>query len=92
MSSDSTRRRERARTRQQYHRVDGLGDVVVRAGFEADHLVDVGVARREDQDRAIEGLAQLAADRQAVYAGQHQVEQHNTRFNVGEMCQCTVAA
>ena len=63
-----------ARTRQQHHRVDGLGHVVVGSGPEPDDLVNVGVSRRENQDRTVKKFAQFAANRQAVSTGQHQVE------------------
>ena len=41
---------------------------MARAGFEADHLVDVGVAGGKDQYRAFEYVPQLAAQVEAVGA------------------------
>ena len=61
--------------RQQLARVEGLGQVVVGADLEADDAVDVlDLGGEHDDRRRVVGRAQAAADRQAVFAGQHQVE------------------
>jgi hypothetical protein len=60
---------------QQLARVEGLGQVVVGAHFQADdavHVLDLG--GQHDDGRAVAGGAQAAADGQAVLAGQHQVQ------------------
>ncbi len=62
----------------QFARVERFGQIVVGAEFEADDAVDVVAFRgeHEDGDRIL-GTAtatQAAADRQAVFARQHQVE------------------
>src|SRR5258706_5856214 len=54
---------------------EGFGDVVVGAELEPDDLVDLGVLRRDDDDRHTAALAQRAAEVEAAHAGQHQVEQ-----------------
>ena len=60
---------------QQFARVEGLAEVVVGADFEADDAVDVlALGGQHDDGRAVVGGAQAAADRQAVFAGHHQVE------------------
>ena len=60
---------------QQLARVEGLGQVVVGADLEADDAVDVlALGGEHDDRRAVVGGAQAPADRQAVLAGQHQVE------------------
>src|SRR5260370_27011608 len=52
-----------------------LGDIVVRAGVEADHRVHLIGTRREDQDRhRLAFGAQAAADFQAVKAWQAEIE------------------
>jgi hypothetical protein len=51
-----------------------LGDVVVRAGLEADDLVELGVLRGEHQDVGVAELAHPPADLDAVDVGQAEVE------------------
>ena len=51
-----------------------LGDVVVRAELEAEHLVDLLGLRREHDDRHGAARADRAADVEAVHARQHHVE------------------
>jgi hypothetical protein len=59
----------------QLARVEGLGQVIVGAHFEADDAVDVLALGGQHDDRGlVAGAAQAAADRQAVFAGQHQVQ------------------
>ena len=72
--------------RQQLARIEGLGDVVVRAHLEADDLVDVVVAagEQDDADRRV-ARAQLTRQRQAVLAGQIDVEQHQIDCGVLEL-------
>ena len=53
---------------------EGLGDVVVGAGLEADDLVELGVLRREHQHVGVAELADPAADLDAVDVGQAEVE------------------
>ena len=60
---------------EQFGQAERLGHVVVGAGVESDHGVDLVGAGGQHQDR--EGVAvgaQPAADLQAVHAGQAQVE------------------
>ena len=62
--------------RQQLGHLERLGDVVVGAELEADHLVDHLAARRQHDHRRLDAaLAQLAADVEAAHARQHQVEE-----------------
>ena len=65
--------------RQQLAQVERLGDVVVGTDLEADDLVD-GVASPGDDDQpAMPMLAQLARDREPVFARQAEVEQDQRR-------------
>jgi hypothetical protein len=66
---------ERAQARQQLGERERLGQVVVGAGVEPRDPVGHRVARREHENGAPSaGLAQPAADLEAVDVGQHQVE------------------
>ena len=57
-----------------------LGQVVVGAELEADDLVDLVVARRQDEDRHLgAGRAEAAEDLEAVHAGQADVEHDEVR-------------
>ena len=60
--------------RQQFARLEGLGQVVVGAEFEADHAVHHVAARGEHDDRQLALLADGAAEFEAVHLGQHHVE------------------
>ena len=64
--------------------VKRLGEVVVCADLEADHLVGDLVSGREHDDRHLALLADLLADRQAVGAGKHDVEDHEVGLDLAE--------
>ncbi|MDT4841042.1 hypothetical protein FQZ97_748830 [compost metagenome] len=70
---------QRTDARQQHARAHRFAHVVIGAQLQAQHLVHVVGARGEHQDRPLVLAAQLAADGQAVLAGQHQVEHHQVR-------------
>ena len=57
-------------------KAEGLDDVVIRAQLQPHHPVDLGAARRDDQDRDRRAGPQLLAEVVAVDIGQAQVEQH----------------
>src|SRR5664279_2268361 len=60
---------------EQLARIEGFGKVVVGADLEADDAVDIlDLGGEHDDRRHVVGGAQAPADRQAVLAGQHQVE------------------
>src|SRR5512138_3704163 len=59
--------------RHQLAHAERLGDVVVRADLEPDHTVNLFAAGGDHDDRHAAGLAQLAADVQSIYLGDHQV-------------------
>ena len=64
----------------QLAQAERLGQVVVGAELEADDLVDLVVARRQDQDRHLgAGGADAAQHLEAVDAGQADVEDHEVR-------------
>ena len=70
----------RAHARQQLGDRKRLGDVVVGAQLEAEHLVGLGRARRQHHDRRRDRpRAQLAAHVEAVLLRQHHVEDHQVR-------------
>jgi hypothetical protein len=52
-----------------------LGDIVVCAELQADHLVDLAILRRHHDDRHRGLLAERAADLRARDTGQHEIEQ-----------------
>jgi hypothetical protein len=54
--------------------IEGLGDIVIRAELEPHDAVDILATGGEHDDRYLRARAQLAAQRQAVFARQHQVE------------------
>ena len=66
---------DRAEARDQFFRLEGLGQVVVGAGVDAGDALGPGAARRQHQDRRRHaGGAQLAHHRQAVEPRQAEVE------------------
>ena len=83
---------QRAHAREQHHGIHGFHHVIVGAGLEADDVVEIGVARGQDQDRHFVHAAQLAADRQAILAGQQQVEQHEAWLLAREPLHGAIAA
>jgi len=60
--------------RQQFARVEGLGQVVVGAEFEADDAVDLVAARGEHQDRQRAVLPPRLAQIETVAIGEHGVK------------------
>ncbi|MNR25185.1 hypothetical protein D3C85_1423190 [compost metagenome] len=71
---------QRLDARQQQARAHRFAHVVVGAQVEAEDLVGIVAARGEHQDRAVITIADLAANAQAVFTGQHQVEDHQVRL------------
>ena len=66
---------QRLEPRHQLDRLERLGQVIVGAELEADHLVDHLPSRRQHQDgRRHPALPHLAADVEAVHPRQHDVE------------------
>ena len=76
----------------QHARLDRLDDVVIRAELEADDVVDVVVARGDDEDRQIRGGAQLLAHGEAVAARQPEVEHHEVRHFALQVLDDAIAA
>src|SRR6478672_462620 len=67
----------RSDSREELGEPERLGDVVVAAGVEAEHDVDLAVSRGEDHDRHVRvGPTDPAAHLDAVEIGQSEVEQH----------------
>src|ERR1700751_1372673 len=69
--------------RDHFTRVEGLGQVVVRADFEAKDAVDVFAAGSEDQDRDRRVCAYATQHVESAHSGQHEVENDEGVF-VGE--------
>ena len=85
---------ESAHSREELVEVEGLGQIVVGAGVEAEHHVTLGAARREHQDGHRQGvvpIAQRAADREAVQLRQVEV-QHDAVEALGEGAAQTLLA
>ena len=64
--------------------MEGLGEVVVGAQLQPDHLVCHLVPSREHDDRNLAGLPDLPADGEAVHAGQHDVEHDQVGLELAE--------
>src|ERR1700760_950122 len=60
--------------RDQFTRVEGLGQVVVRADFEPENTIDVFAARGKDEHRNRRVCAYPAQHIESAHAGQHEVE------------------
>lgn len=73
---------ERVHAAHQLHHAERLGQVVVGAGIEAAHRVELRALGREHHDgQVLRGrvLPQHVQDLQAVHLGQHDVQQHELR-------------
>jgi hypothetical protein len=82
---------DRTHAQRQLTRAEGLGDVVVRAGLEADQAVGL-VAEGGQHDHRDRPLgAQPAAHLEAVHAGQHEVEDDEVGWLLGHPAQRLVA-
>ena len=77
MLGDPRPTQQRADARQQLEHAARLGDVVVRAEAEAEDLVGLFAARREDQHRNVRSaFAQRLEHAIAVHARKHEIEHH----------------
>ncbi len=66
--------------RDQLARIERLGQVVVGAHLEADDAIDVlALGGQHDDRHRLARAAQAPADREAVFAGQHEVEHEQVR-------------
>ena len=73
----------RANPREQFAQAVGLGDVIVRAHFQPQHLVGFVALHRQHQDRLAQPqLAHLAAEVEARAVGQAHVEDDQVRVLV----------
>ena len=75
-----TASQQRLDPRQQQSRVHRFAHVIVGAEVEALDLVGVVGSCRKHQNRPVITVAHLAADAQAIFAGEHQVEDHQIRL------------
>ena len=66
-----------AQPRQQHAHAEGLGDVVIGAGIEAEDGIGIGIGGGQHDDGGRDpGAAQQAADLAAVHVGQADIEEH----------------
>ena len=78
---------QRTETGDQLVEIEGLEQVVVGTGLKACHPVRHGRPGGQNQDRrAHAGLAQLPADRDALHAGEHPVEEQHVIGGIAERC------
>jgi hypothetical protein len=74
-------RRSSASTREQDAWLDWLHHIVVGAHLQPQHLVDVLGLGREDEDRHRVAPAKLAAQREPVLSGEHEIQDHEIRLH-----------
>ena len=70
--------------RHQFARAERFCHIVVAADFQAQHAIDLLVARRQEQDRHVGGLADLAADFEPVQFRHADVEHDQFRAVAGK--------
>ena len=75
----------------EFARAEGLGDVIIAADLEAEHAIDLVVARREKQDRNIGGFSDFPADVQAVEFRHADIQDDEVRPVAGKAGQCFLA-
>ena len=71
--------------------IEGLDHVVVRAQFQAQHLIKGLALGREHHHRRIAQLADAAADFQTVHSGHHHIQQDHVRLDLIELFQTFLA-
>ncbi|KAG1454895.1 hypothetical protein G6F57_015404 [Rhizopus arrhizus] len=71
---------QRAQPCQQHRWLHRLDDIVIGAGFQAQHMVQRVVAGGQHQHRDVAERAQVAAHLQSITAGQHQIQYHHVRL------------
>ena len=87
-ADDPGARRSAARTRAtQLGHAERLGDVVVRAGVERQHLRSFVVTSGEHDDRHVGPAAKRLEDREAAHAGEPEVEQDDVGTHAGHLGQ-----
>ena len=74
--SRATPAQQRTHPRQQFARLERLGQVVVCTEFETDHAIGRITLGGQHDDRYVGSGAHLAAHVEAVAIGQHQIQQH----------------
>ena len=77
----------RADARQQLHRAEGLGEIVVRPHVERGRLVKLRAARRDDDDRHPAPRTDGADDLTAVHVRQTEIQQQQIRAVRGDHLQ-----
>ena len=75
----------------QFARVEGLGDVVIRAELEPGDAIRHIAACSEHDHRHAVAAPDFLADRKAILAGQHHVEQHQVRARGRQPAQALLA-
>ena len=77
--------------RDEFARAEWLGDIIVAADLEAEHAVDLVVARRKKQDRNVGGFSDFPADVQSVEFRHADIQNDEVRPVAGEAGQCFLA-
>ena len=75
----------------QHPALHGLDDVVVGAGLQPDHHVDVVAARGQQDDRQLVGAPDAPAHLEAVDAGQHHIQHDQVRPLLAQQLQAVLA-
>ena len=75
----------------EFARAEGLRDVIVTADLEAQHAIDLVVARGEKQDRNVRGFSDFPADVQAVEFRHADIQNDQVRPVAGKAGQCFLA-
>ena len=70
--------------RQQFTRIEGLRKIIVGAHLEAEDAIDILAARGQHDDRDLQFGAELAAQAEAVFPGQHDVENDQVDAMIGQ--------
>jgi hypothetical protein len=76
--------------RNEFARLERLADVVVCAELQARHAIDDVATSRQHDDRDVARLSHLAADCEAVFAGQHHIEKQQVRVFHGQLAEALV--
>jgi hypothetical protein len=70
---------------EQHARVDRLGEVIIGPEFQAEHLIEILITRRQhDHRHAITNGTQFAADLESILTGQHDIEDYHVGLQLAD--------